>query len=457
MLSASANPEFITRTSKRNVTLPELSQPVPAFDHSRIMPTTSTAIQKAPAVVKDGKIEADNAQGLFYSGSIVEGGIALYEFDFFQGDNFAAYVVVNAPADSSQIVGTYNKFIEGGVVVAEGDTTDITSGSLVISYEIASKSYKFVLSATCTNKETYTMDAAIPATEVVAIDYLMYMLSVEYGIDLGFIIELQDAPFEPTGETIDIVFTNACLLTDNTADEEDPWIEFVGEQGDNFVVLDLITPNKIGTFGKENIDYTYTAFTTDGFTYVYAKEYDTNKVTVSQKGDTTVIDASIMGKDGNVYHIIMKHYIPTPTKTITLNFTDGDVDKDTFAKSGAVHFQAKNDKYSISLILLCDGAGTYNMEDIIGMNSKQYSFLYDEDDFNRLSIVSTKIELAADNSFTAEFINTDACQYNITFTPKKTAIENTSVEAVKAKKVIRDGQLVIIKNNVEYNALGTQL
>ena len=37
-----------------------------------------------------------------------------------------------------------------------------------------------------------------------------------------------------------------------------------------------------------------------------------------------------------------------------------------------------------------------------------------------------------------------------------TAITNTEVEA-KAVKVIENGQLVIIKNGVKYNAIGTQL
>ena len=35
-----------------------------------------------------------------------------------------------------------------------------------------------------------------------------------------------------------------------------------------------------------------------------------------------------------------------------------------------------------------------------------------------------------------------------------TGVENTAAEAVKVQKIFRNGQLIIIKNNNEYNALG---
>ena len=38
-----------------------------------------------------------------------------------------------------------------------------------------------------------------------------------------------------------------------------------------------------------------------------------------------------------------------------------------------------------------------------------------------------------------------------------TAIENTSVKSAGSKKFFENGQLVIIKNGVKYNALGAQL
>lgn len=453
MLSASATTELSTRLPEKNAKLPELSQPIPTFDHNRIIPANIVATKKAPAAINDGKIVADYAQVMFYTASLNESRIAEYEFAFFQGDDFAAYVVVEANADSSKIAGTYNTLLEGRVLVAKGDTTNVESGSLTISYDNTSKKYQFVMSATCANKQIYTLDIAILANEVIAMDYMAYIM-YQWGLGGNPYIELQDAPFEPTGKTIEVIFRGASKCTDNTASTTEPWVEFMGTKGDTIALIDIPTTNMIGTFGKADIDYEYTAISFDGGnTIIKSKEYDSNTITVSKSADTIVVDASIMFKDGNIYHIVMKNYIPTPTQTVNVDFVDGEVE----IEDGITYFYAKTEAYGMLLALNGTGAGTYGLEDILAMNSAQGSYFADMNTKYVIDIAGGTITLAADNSFTAQFISFDACQYNITFTPKKTAIENTSVDAVKAQKVIRDGQLVIIKNGVEYNALGTQL
>ena len=163
-----------------------------------------------------------------------------------------------------------------------------------------------------------------------------------------------------------------------------------------------------------------------------------------------------MGKDGNIYHVVMKYYIPTPTQFINVTLT-GTVDAATYAEYGLTNFEAADENYAISLLLECNGAGTYTMDALYGMNSTQGSYLGDMQTKYIIDIVSANIVLAADNSFTAQFISTDARQFNITFTPSMTALSNTTADEAKALKVVRNGQLVIIKNGVEYNALGAQL
>ena len=39
----------------------------------------------------------------------------------------------------------------------------------------------------------------------------------------------------------------------------------------------------------------------------------------------------------------------------------------------------------------------------------------------------------------------------------KEAIDNTAAEAVKTQKIVREGQLIIVRDGKEYNVLGTQL
>ncbi len=108
VLSASAAPEFATRASKKNIG--ELNATLPAveytaFGHNRIMAAPAMDIKKAPAVVSNGKIVADGAQAMFFPASIT-GADALYEFDFFSGEDFAAYAVVKANNDSTKLAGT---------------------------------------------------------------------------------------------------------------------------------------------------------------------------------------------------------------------------------------------------------------------------------------------------------------------------------------------------------------
>ena len=463
VLSASAAPEFATRASKKNIG--ELNATLPAveytaFGHNRIMAAPAMDIKKAPAVVSNGKIVADGAQAMFYPASITKAD-ALYEFDFYSGEDFAAYAVVKANNDSTKLAGTYS-LTEGQVVVAAGDATDVNSGSLAITY--VAPNYHFALSAVCTNGQTYTLELDYAASNMYAINYMLYYyyqsgLGSLMGINTveDCLIELSDAPFVPTGKTIDIIIPGVSILTNNTADTEEPWFEISGMNDSYYVVLDIISNQLAGTYGKTDFDYAYTAIYAiggDSETKIAVKEYDSNTATVTINGDTTIVDASVMGKDGNIYHVVMMYYIPTPTQSIDVTLT-GTVDADKYA--GLTNFEAADENYAISLLLACDGAGTYTMDDLYGMNSTQGSYLGDMQTKYIIDIVSANIVLAADNSFTAQFISTDARQFNITFTPSMTALSNTTADEAKALKVVRNGQLVIIKNGVEYNALGAQL
>lgn len=463
VLSASAAPEFATRASKKNIG--ELNATLPAveytaFGHNRIMAAPAMGIKKAPAVVSNGKIVADYAQALFYPASYLQQDHSLYELDFFSGEDFAAFAGVKANDDSTKLVGTYS-LLAGQVVVAAGDTTDINSGSLAITY--VAPNYHFALNAVCANGQTYTMELDYAAEDMLAVNSMLYdYYQSGYGSYFGIntledcLIELEDAPFVPTGKTIDIIIPGISMLTDNTTDTEDAWFQIQGSSTEYYASVCVNTSHLTGTFGKADIDYKYTAVTFDGETYIYAKEYDSNTVNVSLSADTTIVEASVMGKDGNIYHIVMKYYIPTPTQSIDVTLT-GTVDKED-ADYGYVDFEASNADYALVLQLTSyTGAGTYTINDLYGINDPDGSYLGDMQTQNIIDIVSANIVLAADNSFTAQFISTDARLFNITFTPSMTALSNTTADEAKALKVVRNGQLVIIKNGVEYNALGAQL
>lgn len=458
VLSASAAPVLPLRSAKRvtNLTTADIPEAKVAFGHERLVPAKTNGIKKAPATVKNDSIVADDVQAIYLSTDYTESSNAYYEFDFYDGDDFAAYVMVASPADSSKIAGTHS-LIGGEVVVAEGDTADITAGTLAITYVDESKSYRFVLTATCDAK-TYKLDLLYAADDLVAIDYLLY-LYYYYGYSIDYEIDLNDAPFVPTGETIDVIVENASTLDDATATSY-KLFQIIGEDENYYASICVNTSTLTGTFTNADINYDYTGlYLLDGDdeTEVKIKSYDSNMVTVSTKGDTTIVEASLMAKDGNIYHIVLKHYIPTPTSFVNVAITDGEVDADTYADYKAVIFNGETDDYELNLVIYTNGAGNYTADNIVGMNSTSYSYLGDYTTGYIVTIVDVKLTLADDNSFTATLISNAACQYNITFTPAATAVENVEAAKAKAMKAIRNGQIVILKNGVEYNALGVQL
>lgn len=458
VLSATAAPVLPLRSAKNATKTAEAPAAEANFGLARLTPAKANGVKKAPATVKNDSIVADYIQAVFIEGTFFEDGVSLYEFGFYDGDNTSAYVMVKAPEDSSKIAGTY-ALVEGEVVVADGDTTDVTSGTLAITYETASKSYHFVLSATCANGTTYKYDVLYAADELVAIDYMAYMY-YKYELVSSYLIELDDAPFAPTGNTIEVVVENASTLSDGTGDTSVPYFQIIGEDDNYYASVCVNTSKLIGTFANAAIDYNYTGlYLLSGSTEtkVTFKSYDSNTVTASTKGDTTIVEASLMAKDGNIYHIVLKSYVPTPTSTVNIDFTDGDVDETSYSSYGITAFSAETDAYALSLLVYADGAGTYTTNDVVNMNSTSYSYLGDMTTYALITIVDVKLTLAADNSFTATLISNTACQYNITFAPAKTAVENVEAANAKATKVIRNGQLVISKNGVEYNALGVQL
>ncbi len=470
VLSASAFPQAKSIANAKNIA--ELKATLPTVkaqmgSKERLAAAPASTVKKAPAVVADGKIVADYAQGMYYSADFTET-TAYWNFGFFNGSVYAAEVLVNAIADD-QIAGTYT-IAEGNgdVVVAAGDTATITSGTLTITY--AAPNYHFSLSATCDNGNTYTLELDYAIEEFIAIDYMRYYyLQLGYGALLGItsindcLIELDDAPFYPTGKTIEVVCPNASFLNDFT--ESMGALQVYNDGDEYYASIAIYSDHVESGYNKDNIyyDYTFLAIYTDtvedGYIEVEFKKYASDTVTVKVVGDTTMVDASLMGKDGNIYHIVMKHYIPTPTSFVNVVFDNGKAYASADDYGNLMDFTAENDTYKIGVNLNWTGVGTYTQEDMNGLNNydEETSYLVNVANRQFINIIAATMTVADDYSFTAQFISTDAVQYNITFKATETALDNTTLDATPAQKLIRDGQLVIIKGGVEYNALGVQL
>ena len=157
-----------------------------------------------------------------------------------------------------------------------------------------------------------------------------------------------------------------------------------------------------------------------------------------------VLTATATDEAGNTYHITI-----TATKLVypTVNIYGATA---TLDEEGTLTLSAEyKGKTVISEIWGYEGAGEYVW---VGLVSTDYSFEWSAN-------VVTVTEENGQYTITGVFLDdTDETKYNVTITTKATATAldnlNTTVAPVK---MIENGQLIVIKNGVKYNAQGAIL
>lgn len=465
VLSANASSQLKGRHFSPKANNLELKAQMPA-DISALsvtrnrMVASDVAKQKLPAAVNDSLVSVDYVQA-FYWGSLYEyygmPGIEEWDFQFFDGETFILEVDVIG-VDGKHIAGTYDLASEdnGGIlVVAAGDTVDIVSGSLVVAYDVDAAGYTFKLTATCSNTKTYTLSYACAKDEVFALDYYYYLL-YNSGYEVNPIINLKDAPVVG-GQTIEVVVPGYTMLE---------WYEKTGDfYVDAFNDSIEITFDWFpATAGSPLGDYT----SVDDFDLEYCGVYtadeelavDSVKLHVTAANDTIYMDVTLYAEDANIYHALLKNYTIVPTKIVDVVFTETEVDADTYAEKGLVEFYGEGEDYFCILYLTLDANGTshYTEEDVYGLN--YYSGLGVVASMSSLFIVSGSFDVTVEGgnySLTGSLVCANEVQYNISISSGAQAIEQVNGAAVKAVKTIREGQVVIERNGVEYNVLGTQM
>ena len=138
-----------------------------------------------------------------------------------------------------------------------------------------------------------------------------------------------------------------------------------------------------------------------------------------------------------------------PTDTIDINMYEGQI----YLKYGFLTIEGKNKDYNLEIMLLDGDAhegvttADFAVASILTVNAdaSQISFLH-----GTLTVNET------DDTATAGLLGSDHVWYNIMVTTKEapvSAVDNITT-TVAPQKVIRNGQLIIIKNGVEYNVVG---
>lgn len=326
VLSASAAP--VKMTSKANkAQLPAIEK---SINHNRMVSVkaATTNIKKAPAAVNNGQILADYSQAYFISSELTET-VDFWEFDFYNGNDFSAYIMVEAN-DDTHLVGTYNSIEEGEVIVAAGDTIEILSGSLDITFDIPSSTYTFVLTANCADGETYTMNQDfVLYTDFYALDYMLVMyLEAGYGWLLGIsdlsdcIIELEDAPKMPVVVTDTVSVTFEPYFNEEGEGgwtdmvEAQGWWQYQGETADQTLYVTIspaYTEIIAGTYTIEDMDLDYT--------YIYDEvadagyDFESLNVVITENNGVLTITASGVCENG-VYYIMTCNVNPTALSSV---------------------------------------------------------------------------------------------------------------------------------------------
>ena len=296
--------------------------------------------------------------------------------------------------------------------------------------------------------------------------YLYFAKNKVHELNTGcYLVDVKSAPQKPA-ETIMITMagTEEVSLTDYVAQADGRWqfygvndqyeigicsIEGITAVAGNYT-MDELDPeySSIGIYGAN--DTTWVGFETADLTVV-----------VLDNGDA-VVSGEIAGDDGNTYVVNLSFVKPVAQKTVAINCTDAYMD-DTYLGYGlfAVAGMDEEENYVQLAIWLPEDA-----EDIEGIYSEydlDYSVIgtYLEIGEEAPEIYTATIVVAATEdgySINAELLCYDNTLYKVTMTisAEEQGIENVELTE-KAKKVVVDGNVFVIRDNKMYNVTGTRV
>lgn len=180
-----------------------------------------------------------------------------------------------------------------------------------------------------------------------------FVVTAKDSYDRVFHITYDEIPFELTGEVIDHEFAACAALS--YSDYFEDWT--IRAEDDVFTMqLDIFSDDPesvIGEFSSENkdfdLDYTYVnIWAGDDYNRVYA--HDAAAV-ITERNDTILIAATIIGEDGVVYNFNAFFAAPTKQGEVTIEATNLVIDDSWFDFFGVVWADASNDDYEVSLTI----------------------------------------------------------------------------------------------------------
>jgi len=440
-----------------------------AFKAEHAVPAFKTGVtfnqmpkaHRAPAGTPVSGIASATAmyyQSIWYLDAVDASNNLVVEFGFYNGK-------------TDQIAGTYETgdYAIVYAVVAAGDSVKL-NGTFHIDYVSEGTNYPIyhIYGSDLTDSLSRSFDYDFQV-EVSAIDYQKYYYAVNYPeycgtyFDCDYVITLDDAPIVVIGDTITVTF-DGLKFVDNVA--EQGWWQMYGLNADSTYSVSMSnvsTEVLLGTYDfATEMDAEWSYLKKINGDQVEQIKFAEGEVVLSQNANGTYqIEATLLARDGHVYvlHLTSKLVVPSDN-VITMNYD---------ATSRSINITTTNsDPYFFYVFEEADyeqddfSQESVNAETDAWISTFAYYGYMSYYTFSGNQTISM-VEFFGSYAATGDYIalaapvddderNGDAKYLQFHFDYPE-AIENTEVE-VKAVKAIRDGQLIIIKNGVEYNAQG---
>ncbi len=372
----------------------------------------------------------------------------------FKGKNFAKYGSVNI----------YVKDATG----AEGEFEFFNCFSLnADTFKVSEPEYD----ATSTAWEQFTKVADANGVEVnvgdTVIAFGKYKLyNTKHELNTGcYLVDIKPAAEAPVvAQDINVTLSSienpgSLIWTDATATSG--WWQIMGEN-DSY----MFTLSNAGEIAAAPGTYTVTDLEPDfSFISLYGATDTVDvafvdgaiKVAVSAEGIVTV-NGTLVGEDGNNYIFNLTYKDPVAEKTVALNIPDAELfdENAAYGLYGVYGYTADKTSYVQLGIWTEEFAGQFTGDDL----DAQYIGAFVKVGEEYESIFSANITVTPgatknDYSITADLLCYNNTLYKVTMTIGERAqgIENVDA-AVKATKTIKNGQLIIEKAGVKYNAQG---
>lgn len=247
---------------------------------------------------------------------------------------------------------------------------------------------------------------------------------------------------------------NDCEIADYQAEKT---FQFFGQNIEWEAYVAIAQPLAEGTYGWEDAIADYTHVRTVGGTYQTAVGLT---ATVKKARNGYDCEAYMICADAHCYHIVFHYYneepVETPYETRTIVAHNVKTDE-VWKEEGYLIYDAGNDSVNVMITVRNEAALHAKAQDL----NYEFTYLSNCKTGSILRCYSGEVVCTSDAkggvaSLTGYLIGHDGVRYELMLDNSKLGYEQVTIDQ-PAKKYMENGVLVIEKNGVKYNVVGTRI